>query len=250
MRHRSPLAGAFNFRDLGGLATLDGRVTRAGLLFRSDTLQALTPDDVLHLSSELGLAAIVDLRLMHEVAEEGRGPLGAREEIHYVNAPLQMASAEGLAPDEVLNALYLGCLNPDSMLPKAIAHLVELAGRPTVFHCAAGKDRTGIVAAVVLRLLGVDNDTIVADYMASVHNMPRMLERFATWPRYRDHLAAMPPQVYAVEEQPIRRFLRELDEEHGGARAWALSHGISAAAVARMRHELLAFEPAADQLNL
>jgi protein-tyrosine phosphatase len=225
-RHLSPLGGAFNFRDLGGLKTRDGRSTRRGRLFRSDTLQALTPEDVVRLLAEIGLEAIVDLRVAHEVAEEGRGPLASHPKISYLNTPLAMASAVGVPAEEVLNALYLGSLAPGSMLPSAVGHVAALAGRPTVFHCAAGKDRTGLVAAVVLRLLGVDDEVIVADYMASAHNMPRMLQRFASWPRYRDHLAGMPPQVYAVEEPPIRLFLAELDKRYGDAHTWALSNGI------------------------
>lgn len=238
-RQVSPLRGAFNFRDLGGLATRDGRRTRPGRLFRSDTLQALTPQDMAYVTGVLGLRAVVDLRLAIEVAQEGRGPLAAREDIRYVNAPLGMAAAQGLQPDEVLNSLYVGCLGGGSMLAHALEHLAAFADAPTVFHCAAGKDRTGVLSALVLRLLEVDDDAIVADYMASAHNMPRMLERFATWPRYRDHLAAMPPQVYAVEEQPIRRFLSELDARHGGARAWALANGVRAESLARLERELL-----------
>ncbi len=141
--------------------------------------------------------------------------------------------------EEVLNALYLGSLEPGSMLPSAVGLLADFAGHPTVFHCAAGKDRAGLVAAVVLRLLGVDDDVIVADYMASAENMPRMLERFASWPTYRDHLAGMPPQVYAVEEPPIRLFLAELDSRYGNARAWALSNGIPSETLARLEHALL-----------
>ena len=156
-------------------------MTKHGRLFRSDTLQALTPDDITHLVAVLGIEAIVDLRQAREVAEEGRGPLSECPGITYINTPLAMTSADSVSPDEVLNALYMRCLAPDSMLPRAVEHLAALAGRPTVFHCAAGKDRTGLVAAVVLKLLGVDDDVIVADYMASAPNMPRMLERFASW---------------------------------------------------------------------
>lgn len=238
-RHISPLVGAFNFRDLGGLATSNGYVTRFGRLFRSDTLQALRQEDIVHLTTVLGLKAVVDLRLVREVAEEGRGPLAGLEGIRYVNTPLEMASAQDLHPDEVLTSLYLGCLGRGSMLARAVEQLAAFAGSPTVFHCAAGKDRTGLLSALVLRLLGVEDDAIVADYMDSTHNMPRMLERFATWPRYRDHLAAMPPQVYAVEERPIRRFLSELDEQHGGARAWALANGVRTESLDQLVRELL-----------
>jgi hypothetical protein len=239
-RHVSPMVGAFNFRDLGGLATRDGRVTKYGRLFRSDTLQALTPQDITYLTVDIGLKAVVDLRLAREVAEEGRGLLAKCPGIRYINTPLEMASTANTQPNQVLNALYLGSLEHGSMLARAVEQLAALAHWPTVFHCAAGKDRTGLLSALVLRLLGVGDDVIVADYMASAHNMPRMLERFASWPRYRDHLAAMPPQVYAVEEQPIRIFLSELDERHGGARAWALDHGARTESLARLERELLA----------
>ena len=109
-RHLSLLAGAFNFRDLGGLPTQNGRRTRRGRLFRSDTLQAVTPDDVARLSDVIRLEAIVDLRLVQEAAEEGRGPLAGLPQIAYVNMPLAMASQEGLEPGEVLKTLYGDCL--------------------------------------------------------------------------------------------------------------------------------------------
>ncbi len=239
MPEASPLAGAFNFRDLGGLPTMDGRRIRSGRLFRSDTLQALTADDVEHLASTLGLQAIIDLRLAREVAEEGRGPLAAHAGIRYFNTPLEMASTEDTAPELVLHALYAQCLAPGDMLAEALARLAEFAGRPTVIHCAAGKDRTGVLAAMVLRLAGVADEVIVADYMASAAHMPRMLERFASWPTYRDHLAAMPPQVYAVEEAPLRHFLAQLDQRHGGTLAWARAHGIGDEAIGRIRDGLV-----------
>jgi protein-tyrosine phosphatase len=230
-RHVSPLAGAFNFRDLGGLPARDGRHTRRGLLFRSDSLQALTPGDVATLRDGFGLKVVVDLRLAREVAEEGRGLLASCPEIDYVNAPLEMASVRSIAPQEVLNTLYRQCLESASMA-HAVERIAAHAGQPTLFHCAAGKDRTGVVAAMVLSVMGVDDEAIVADYLASAPNMPKMLERFATWPRYREHLAAMPPQVYAVEEQPIRIFLAELRKGHGGALAWAARRGIPSSALA------------------
>jgi protein-tyrosine phosphatase len=238
-RSSSPLVGAFNFRDLGGLPLVDGRRTRHGLLFRSDTLQALTPDDLTALRDQIGLRAVVDLRLAREVADEGRGLLGQLGEVRYVNAPLEMASTEGIAPDEVLNRLYLQCLASPT-LAAAVARIAEHAGEPTVFHCAAGKDRTGVVAAIVLSLLGVTEAAIVEDYLASAANMPRMVERFMSWPRYRDHLAAMPAAVYAVEPGPILHLLRALSQEFGTARDWALRQGISTALLERMERQLVA----------
>ena len=154
---------------------------------------------------------------VHAQPLRSRGPLSSEAAIGYVHAPLEMASTAGIAPERVLEALYLQCLESPSML-HAVERIAAHAGEPTLFHCAAGKDRTGVVAALVLGLLGVDDEAIVADYMESAPNMPRMLERFAGWPRYRDHLAAMPPQVYAVHEAPIRSMLKALREQHGTVR--------------------------------
>ncbi len=237
-RHESPLEGAFNFRDLGGLPTLDGQRIRRLRLLRSDTLQVLSERDVVALRDEIGLKMVIDLRLAREVIEEGRGPLAALDSIGYVNAPLEMASTEGVAPEDVLETLYLQCLQSPSTV-QAVKHVTANAGKPVLFHCAAGKDRTGVVAALVLSLLGVDDETIVADYMDSAPNMPRMLVRFAKWPRYRDHFAAMPPQVYAVEETPIRALLRALRVGHGDGFQWALSNGIDASSITQFRAQTM-----------
>jgi hypothetical protein len=232
------LDGAFNFRDLGGLPVSRGGQTRPGLLFRSDTLQALTANDAERLAQQIGLRAVVDLRMADEVVQEGRGLLELHQDIRYTHAPMGMAPTQGVAPDEVLDVLYRSCLTSNSMV-MAIEQIASHAGQPTLFHCAAGKDRTGLVAAMLLSLAGVDTQAIVADYLRSAPAMPRMLERFATWPRYRDHMAASPPQVYAVTEAPIRRFLDELDLHHGGAWAWAETRGLAGAALERFVRTLL-----------
>lgn len=230
----SVLQGAFNFRDLGGLRTHDGRRVRTGRVFRSDTLQALTAEDVRLLRDTLQLRGIVDLRLEREVQEEGRGLLGDCPDIRFANSPLNMAATEGVAPDRVMPELYLGCLVPGDALISALQQLSEMADEPVVFHCAAGKDRTGVLAAVLLRLLGVTDDDIVADFMKSALPMPKMVERFSTWPRYREHMANTPPQAYAVEQAPLRELLDRLDTEHGGVIAWAQERGLSKQSILRL----------------
>lgn len=220
------LAGAYNFRDLGGLRTRDGRRLRAGRAFRSDTLQALTRDDVQRLYGDLGLRGVVDLRLADEVQQEGRGPLAAMSDVRYVNLPLPMAATAGLPPEAVMPALYLACLAPGSALARAVDRLCELSDQPVLFHCAAGKDRTGVLAAVLLRLLDVPDEAIVADYLRSADAMPRMIERFRTWPRYREHMTHTPPAAYAVEVAPLQAFLAALDAQPGGASGWLQREGV------------------------
>lgn len=228
------LEGAYNFRDLGGLQTRDGRRLRSGRVFRSDTLQALTAADVIHLREVVGLRGVVDLRRPDEVLSEGRGPLGEATEIRYVNVPLDMAATEGVAPEDVMRHLYLGCLRSEVRLVRAVEELSEMADYPVVFHCAAGKDRTGVLAAVVLRMLNVADEHIIGDYMKSADAMPRMVERFRIWPRYRAHMEQAPPQAYAVESDPLMEVLNSLDRDYGGVCHWATSQGMRLEKIQRL----------------
>lgn len=239
----SPLSGAFNFRDLGGLPTGPGGSVRPGVLFRSDTLQELTDADVERLTRVFGVELVVDLRIGPEAVAEGRGPLAGRP-VCYLNAPLRDLPVSDLPAREQSLHFYLEHLSsPSPTLPMVVQIVAAVAGRPAVLHCAAGKDRTGLVTALLLRLLGVDDDAIVADYVASEQNMPRIVERFAGWDRYRDHLAAVPPEVYQANASTMRGFLNRLDSDHGGAVGWARSHAIPDAAIDRLRAALLVDGP-------
>jgi hypothetical protein len=225
--HVPKLSGAYNFRDLGGLPTTDGGRIRSGRLFRSDTLQALTDDDVACLVDELGVASVVDLRSPAETVEEGRGPLTShpRQAITYVNVPLGLAKIafHEVEPDPgYLTAdMYLQQLGEDPSVPLALELISVLAARPTVVHCAVGKDRTGVVVALILLLVGVDSETVVKDYMASEANIERMVDRLRGWPRYAGHMGVIPDEFYRVEEKAIRTTLAELGTRHGGAEEWA-----------------------------
>jgi protein tyrosine/serine phosphatase len=240
---RRTVEGAFNFRDLGGLRTRDGRSIRPGVLFRSDTLQALSPADVSYLVDELALELIIDLRIGPEAVTEGRGPMAATP-VSYLNAPLRDLPVSDLPPAEQSLHFYLEHLaSPASPLVTVIRVVGALAGRPVLVHCAAGKDRTGLVTAMLLRLVGVDDEEIVADYLRTGLNMPRVIERFRGWPRYRDHMAAVPAEVYQALEHTIRGFLAGLDRSHGGAEAWARSRGIDDGVLDRLREGLLHDRP-------
>ncbi|MGE3664574.1 MAG: tyrosine-protein phosphatase [Pseudonocardia sp.] len=236
---RPTISGAFNFRDLGGLRAGPGHRTRSGVLFRSDTLQALTAEDVAHVVDELRPELIVDLRTGGEAVAQGRGPL-ARAPICYLNAPLHEAPVSDLPAGEQTLAFYLVHLeSPTSKAATVVRVVCALVGRPVVVHCAAGKDRTGLVIALLLRLAGVDDAEIVADYMRSAPAMPRIVERFRTWPHYADHMAAVAPEVYETAEHTITGFLAALDRRHGGAVGWARSRGITDGEITRLRAGLL-----------
>ena len=176
-----PLAGASNFRDLGGYPTTHGGATRWGRLFRSDTLHELTQDDLTVLR-DLGLASIVDLRTAAELDRTGRGLLGA-EPVSYLHLSVideDGGESRGIpapADDDLANR-YLWYLEIGrDALVQALTMVGDASSYPLVFHCAAGKDRTGVLAALVLEIVGVEREVIMEDYVLTASRMELILTR-------------------------------------------------------------------------
>lgn len=170
------LVGAHNFRDIGGYQTTDGRQVRRGVLYRSARLNELTDDDHDTLM-RLGIGAVYDLRSPEEAAREpSRLPAGLHVEA-------RTTPARAGSPGETLVGMIVNDTLPegddddyvetytrqlDADLTAEFRRVLELAlgaaERPLVFHCAAGKDRTGLATAIALGTLGVPEETIVDDY--------------------------------------------------------------------------------------
>jgi hypothetical protein len=237
------LVGAYNFRDLGGLPTIAGRPTRRGAIFRSDALHHLEPSGVDRLL-ELGVRTVVDLRSSVEVDRTGRGLLG-REKLAWLHAPLTTASGAGNVLPPALAAGDLGAHYRDSlderteMLARVIEHLSDAANLPAVFHCTAGKDRTGVVAALVLSLVGVGADAIVEDYALTEDRMALIMERLRLTGDFPETTETVMVGLARAEATSMRTFLDALERGYGGARGWARGAGISDATIASLRRLLV-----------
>ena len=238
------LEGAYNLRDLGDLPTEDGGRTRTGRVFRSDSLQSVTAADAALLHERLGVRSLIDLRGEDEVASEGRGLLADRD-VRYVNLPLVQEDGsllsyldDGRTVDLVPR--YLSYLDsPGRTMLRAIELISEAETAPTVFFCAAGKDRTGVLSALVLRLVGVEPEAVVDDYLLSAESAEIIVrERLMPSPTYAHHIATLPPEVYTAEATTMRRFLDALDQRFGGAERWALDHGLTPQVLGRLRAAL------------
>jgi protein-tyrosine phosphatase len=218
-----PLEGAFNFRDLGGYPVLGGGRTRWGRLYRSDGLQALTEADAAALR-ELGLSTVVDLRTDVELERWGRGRL-RDEPIRWEH--LSVIRADGgesvAAPDtDDLAERYLWYLEVGAgPVARALAVLAEPGATPAVFHCAAGKDRTGVVAALILDAVGVEPEAIVTDYAETSAHLGPILERLGANPPTGQ--VPVPPSRLTVEPATMERFLERLQQRHGGAAKWMVA---------------------------
>lgn len=165
---RIPFAGITNFRDLGGYPTAGGGVTRWGIVFRADALHKLTAAD-LQVFGELGVRTVFDLRSEVE-RDEFPNPV---ESLHVpIIGRANAATAPQRSPDmtfddgeTMLRDIYVGALQHSPLLVGTVLRGLADPNRvPAVFHCHGGKDRTGVVAAVLLLALGVDRETVLDDY--------------------------------------------------------------------------------------
>jgi protein tyrosine/serine phosphatase len=246
------LEGAHTVRVVGGLPAGDRR-TKAGVLLRSDGLDALTESDVSHLVTERGLLHVVDLRSASERRERGRGRLGEAPTVRYYDVEViteadlerrRLARAaqfeSGADPIEIMASGYEELLQLGAAAFAAvIERLVEPDGTPALVHCSAGKDRTGVLVALLLAAAGVDRAAIVADYAATQERMERVFGRLRSAEQFEAMKAQLP--TFALEAQPetMARFLDHVDAVWGGAAAWFEAQGVSAEVLARWRDKLV-----------
>jgi protein-tyrosine phosphatase len=242
-----PLVGASNFRDLGGYLTGAGGTTRWGQLYRSDTLHELTEADV-DLLRGIGLASVIDLRTAIELDRSGRGLLG-HEPVGFLHASvLQVEGGESIAlpapPEDDPAERYLWYLEVGrGALVKALITIADPSNRPLVFHCAAGKDRTGVLAALILDILGVEHSTIIDDYVITASRLELILERLSRDPVWGGSAPKIPPGRVTAEATTMGRFLELLYERHGGARAWAQAAGVPTESLDAMAAQLVMGAP-------
>ncbi len=244
LSHHVELEGAFNFRDLGGYSTLDGRSVKRGMLYRSDNLSQLSDTDLIVLK-KLEIKTVIDLRTPKEAQVRGRFPVD-RLKVDYLQSSLIDISADhslarGEQANEYIFSRYTQILTEGSPGIKGVFdRLSSPAALPAVFHCAIGKDRTGLIAALMLDLLGTQPEAILEDYALtakSVSAMVSWLEQVA--PEIAAQIQALPPAVMSAESSNMARVLDWLDSSYGGARGYLAAIGVAEARIDALRMRLL-----------
>jgi protein-tyrosine phosphatase len=241
---------------------LDGaanaRVVVPGVLLRSDNLQSLTSRDVAVLVDDQALEVVLDLRTDVEVELEGPGPIALEPRVRIEHRSLYPRSGGNTDldatsvsiwpphgpsrwPDEtrVVQA-YLSYLiaRPDSIV--ASIRTIASADGAVLVHCAAGKDRTGVVVALALDAAGVDRSAIISDYLATTQRIEAIMARLVSSPTYRSELEGHDPQTHAPVAGTIERVFELIDESFDGSAAWLSANGLSDAELDQLRHRLAA----------
>jgi protein tyrosine/serine phosphatase len=229
--------GMVNFRDLGGLPVGSRGQVRTGRLFRSDSVAYASTVDVKRLLDEFGVRAVIDLRGEKEVARLGRGPL-AGAAIRYLPAPItDIEAAEQVA-------YYLAMLEQRGpLLVSLLRELTDPAVLPAVFHCEAGCDRTGVLAAALLGLLGVADEDICADYALTAPAMPFI------GARVRAALLALDPTLsFDPDEEPwlpteatMAATLAGVRDRWGSIVGWARAYGLTEHELSTLREALVEY---------
>lgn len=238
----------FNFRDLGGYRTGDGRYVRWQRLFRSDDLSRLRDDDRDRFAA-LRIRTVVDLRRPHEIDSDGRVPPWQEFRYHHVHL------THSPWPDErftdtahrvrfLVERYRLMSEEARVGIGETLRLIADAEAVPLVFHCMAGKDRTGLISALTLSLLGVSDQDIADDYELSELAEP------AVW----TYLARIRPDLDALRQHHIivspregmLGFLADLRARYGSVAEYAASVGVTAAHHKAMRDHLLVAAPTED----
>jgi protein-tyrosine phosphatase len=249
------LDGAVNVRDLGGLPTQDGQVTAAAQLLRADNLQELSPADVTRLVRDIGVTTVVDLRSSNEVKLEGPAPLDTVPDVHHAYHPVlaelgtntdviagallsQADRDQSRYPGDPVCGHYLGYLEdrPDQVV--AALHSIANSEGAALVHCAAGKDRTGVVVALALVVAGVSPQAVVEDYAASGDRAEAIVARLRRSPTYVRDTERKPADSYRVRPETMAAFLEQMEARYGGVARWLADHGFSAGDLSRLRAKL------------
>ena len=235
-----------NFRDIGGYRTRDGHTVTWRRLFRSGELGNMTRSDFDRLTEDIGVTSVIDLRSSMEVERQGVGLL-TEAGIKYHN--ISFIAGVNRDEDERLfreftnmGQFYLHLVRHSEFGERVVAALKIIAepeNHPLVFHCAIGKDRTGILAAILLSALGVEDEDIIEDYSLSTPYMEELLDRMNNEPKMAEFARHLPGYIWQAAPESMALFLSTLQREYGSVRDYLSAQGVEPSLIQRLEGALL-----------
>ncbi len=236
------LQGAHNIRDLGGYAAAGGNETKWRAALRGDGLARLSAGDRAMLLGE-GLRTVIDLRSTHEMRAEPN-PFEGHPNVWFHNIPLFGA----LAPIEAVSSAtgrfdmaerYREAVDRcQAQIAEVITTIAAAEDGVVLFHCTAGKDRTGIIAALLLSLAGVDDDTIVNDYAMTATVAAPLLDRLRAEALARGGSPELIESFLTSEPMTMRILLDHVAQAHGGTAAYLSSIGLDRSTLEALKRRL------------
>lgn len=205
-------------------------------------MHALSASDVASLRDTHRLSDIIDLRSTFELESEGRGPL-ADEPIAFHHTPLfdgDARSGDREAAERMsLGQRYLGLMEiAKEKIAGIVAILAESKGS-AVYHCAAGKDRTGVLSAVLMGALGVSDEMIVADYALSAERIDEIIARVMSMKGYQDTLHDMPEDTLHAKPETMQEVVSGINEQYGSMGGYLRDAGLADGVVEALRANCL-----------
>jgi protein-tyrosine phosphatase len=240
-----PLEAVHNFRDIGGYRARDGAFVKHSLVYRADGLYRLAPTDM-ETIRRLDIKTVIDLRTAAELEEHGTFPT-ADHPVDFHNVPLMdvvWEKSEIPHFDDVADFLVWGyrdiLADAHDRFARAFDLVAQHEAPPVVYHCAAGKDRTGLLTMLILGALGVSRDDIVNDYALSAEAMKRMREwAERTYPERAHAINDAPAFFLAADPRAMHAVIDDFTAGHNDFAEAVIAYGIPEASVERLHSFML-----------
>ncbi len=240
-----PAQGAYNIRDLGGYKSASGDTIPWRRFLRADSLHRLEKSETKRLHGE-GLNKVIDLRTPDEIREKP-SPFANYAEVQFLNLPLfddlsPSALSKTRRPgDDPLLSFYTAALDTRGPAIRTILSEIATVERGAVlFNCTAGKDRTGIIAALLLGVAEVSHDQIVADYTLTAELIPDLVTEFLALSRARGGDTESYAKLLQSPATTMARTLEKIDTRHGSTTGYLRSIGMPSDEINQLRRKLLA----------
>ncbi len=252
---RLTVEGAHNLRDLGGYRTRGGDLTPWRRFLRADSPHRLTETGIERLQGE-GLRTVIDLRTRSELAAMPN-PFADRPGVTYIHqpvfedlAPLNLTSIDFVGGDPLLDFYRTALDDRHEALREILIMIAAVPEGAVMFHCTVGKDRTGLVAALLLGLAEVAPDDIVADYTMTEPLIGQLVAEFLEHTRARGDDPEKHARLLAAPAQTMQAALGHIETRHGSVAGYLRHIGVPAgdqsALLDRLRGALAAQEPSRD----
>jgi protein-tyrosine phosphatase len=248
-----------NFRDLGGYRTHDGRTVAWRRLFRCAALHKMNDREIARLKQEINPRAVIDLRSPKDPEKNPEVLLLKEIGARYYPIPfstwpwpdpLKRPDSSSYVNDEAqtrpsatnMGEIYLYRISErpfGKRLVDALDIIAERDNHPLVFHCSAGKDRTGVLAAMVLAAMGIVDEDVVEDYALSAPLMKNIRDRMTSDPETAQGVKDLPDFQWEASAESMAAFLSLLRREYGSADGYLKAHGAGSSLVDRLKVALL-----------